>query len=38
MYDRCELKLRLHAFEPADHTTTGEIHALLNRLPDGAAY
>jgi hypothetical protein len=38
MYERGELKLRLYSFEPADHTMTGEIRALLNRLPDGAAY
>jgi hypothetical protein len=38
MYERGEKKLRLFAFEPADHTMTGEIRALLNRLPGGAAY
>jgi len=38
MYERGEKKLHLHAFEPADQTMTGEIRALLNRLPDGAAY
>jgi hypothetical protein len=38
MYERGEKKLRLYSFEPADHTMTGEIRALLNRLPDGAAY
>jgi hypothetical protein len=38
MYERGEKKLHLYSFEPADHTMTGEIRALLNRLPDGAAY
>lgn len=38
MYERSEMKLRLYSFEPADHTMVGEIRALLNRLPDGAAY
>jgi hypothetical protein len=38
MYERGEKKLHLYAFEPADHTMTGGIRALLNRLPDGAAY
>ncbi|SAL35329.1 hypothetical protein AWB64_03494 [Caballeronia sordidicola] len=38
MYERGEKKLQLYSFEPADHTMTGEIRALLNRLPDGAAY
>jgi hypothetical protein len=38
MYERGEKKLHLYAFEPADHTMTGEIRSLLNRLPGGAAY
>ncbi|SAL50101.1 hypothetical protein AWB64_05281 [Caballeronia sordidicola] len=38
MYERGEKKLRLYSFEPAQHTMTSEIHALLSRLPDGAAY
>ncbi|WP_213767776.1 hypothetical protein [Caballeronia sp. dw_19] len=38
MYERGEKKLHLYSFEPADHTMTGEIRALLNRLPGGAAY
>lgn len=38
MYERGEKRLQLFAFEPADHTMTGEIRALLNRLPGGAAY
>jgi hypothetical protein len=38
MYERGEKKLRLYSFEAADHTMTGEIRALLNRLPGGAAY
>jgi hypothetical protein len=38
MYERGENKLHLYSFEAADHTMIGEIRALLNRLPDGAAY
>jgi hypothetical protein len=38
MYERGENKLHLYAFEPADYTMTGEIRALLNRLPDDVAY
>ena len=38
MYERGENKLHLYAFEPTNQTMTGEIRALLNRLPDGVAY
>jgi hypothetical protein len=38
MYKQGEKKLHLYAFEPAEHTTIGELRAMLNRLPDGAAY
>ncbi|WP_152565263.1 hypothetical protein [Caballeronia glathei] len=38
MYERGERKLALYSLEPADLTMSGEIRALLNRLPGGRAY
>lgn len=38
LYERIELRLDLYDFEPVDQTALGELRALLNRLPEGAAY